>query len=54
MQSFGQNQLWLGDGYGPASWNDPTYFDFEFGEIKDVFIYDVAFYPGSTAPPGWT
>ena len=54
MLESGRYQLWVGDGYGPASWNHPTQWDFEFGEIKDLYIYDVAFYPGSTAPPGWT
>ena len=53
MSNSGRYQLWVGDGYAPYGWDDNTT-DFEFGEIKDLYIYDVAFYPGSTAPPGWT
>jgi hypothetical protein len=53
MSNSDRNKLWVGDGYAPFYWDDNTA-DFEFGEIKDLYIYDVAFYPGSTAPPGWT
>ena len=53
MSNSDRNKLWVGDGYAPFYWDDNTT-DFEFGEIKDLYIYDVAFYPGSTAPPGWT
>ena len=42
----------VGDGYVYSG--EPTDYDFEFGEIKDLYIYDTAYYPGSTAPSGWT
>ena len=45
-----RNQLWVGNGFAGSN----TSYNFDFGEIKDLYIYDAAFYPGSTAPPGWT
>lgn len=42
-------KMWVSNGFGASNTN----YNFPFGEIKDLYVYNSTIYPGSTAPQNW-